>query len=323
MVIPIPRPRAGAGGAGGNAGEATTTIAVIGKTTVNDYWEAVEAGAKKAGEEFDVEILWTGPDSETMHTQQSDMVENMINRGVDGIVIAPTNFTAQVRPIENAVERDIPVVIFDSPLDSDAPISTVATNNKVGGEEAGKALAAAIGDDKKFGGKVIMLRFLEGSASTEQREAGFIAAAEAAGLDVVDTQYTKGQGGTNDAADTADAMLRGHIKNNVLELDGIFASNQPTAVGMVRKLDEFRKQGVEISARFVGFDSHVVLNQGIRDGKIDGLIVQDPKNMGYLGVKTMVESLKGEQVESFVDTGVTLVNESNINDPAIKELIGE
>ena len=163
----------------------------------------------------------------------------------------------------------------------------------------------------------------KGPPAPSSGKLGFIAAAEAAGLDVVDTQYTKGQGGTNDAADTADAMLRGHIKNNVLELDGIFASNQPTAVGMVRKLDEFRKQGVEISAHFVGFDSHVVLNQGVRDGKIDGLIVQDPKNMGYLGVKTMVESLKGEEVDSFVDTGVTLVNAANINDPAIKELIGE
>ena len=314
---------AGSGSGSGGGVEKKYTLAVIGKTTVNDYWEAVESGAMVAGEELGAKILWTGPDAETNHTQQSEIVDNMVNRSVDGIVLAPTNFTALVRAVESAVKRGIPVIIIDSPLDTDTTTSTVATNNREGGRVAGEALAAAIGENATYGGKVAMLRFLEGSASTEQREEGFEKAAGSAGLKLVDDPYTKGQGGTTDAADTADALLRRHIKNNVLELDGIFASNQPTAVGMVRKLDEFRKQGFTINAKVVGFDSHTVLNQAVRDGKLVGIVVQDPQNMGRLGVKTMIDHLEDRAVEAFVDTGVTLVNKDNIEDPDIKTLIGE
>lgn len=306
--------------AGAQTQSGSLQIAVIGKSTVNDYWKAVEAGARKAAKEDGVEIIWTGPDAETNHTLQGNMVDNMVSRGVSGIVIAPTNFTALVRPIESAVERGVPVVLIDSTLDSQKPVSLVATDNHAGGVKAGEALAAAIGDNKKFNGKVVMLRFLEGSGSTEEREAGFIEAAKAAGLDVVETQYTKGTGSTTDAADTADALLRRHIVDNVLQLDGIFASNQPTAIGMLRKLEQFKSQGVVIDCPFIGFDAHDVLLQGVRDGKIAGLVVQDPVNMGYLGVKTMVTYLRGQPIEAFVNTGVTLVNKDNIDNPDIKVL---
>jgi ribose transport system substrate-binding protein len=295
-------------------------LAVIGKSTVNDYWKAVEAGARKAAKEQDVKIIWTGPDAETNHTQQGNMVDNMVSLGVDGIVIAPTNFTALKRPIESAVDRGVPVVLIDSTLDSAKPLSMVATDNRAGGVRSAEALVAAVGENKPFGGKVVMLRFLEGSGSTEEREAGFEETAKAAGLDVVESRYTKGSGSTTDAADTADALLRRHIKGNVLELDGIFASNQPTAIGMLRKLEQFKAAGVQINCPFVGFDAHDVLLQAVRDGAVAGLVVQDPVNMGYLGVKTMVDHLKGKPVESFVNTGVTLVTKDNIDDPDVKVL---
>ncbi len=296
-------------------------IAVIAKSTVNAYWKAVEQGAKKAADEADIQIIWTGPDAETNHTQQASMVDNMVNRGVDGIVLAPTNFEALVRPVESAAMREVPIVIIDSPVNTDKPVSVVATDNASAGGEAARALIEAMGDKRTHGGNIIMLRFLEGSASTEQREKGFSDVInESDGLTLVESTYIKGSGSTTDAADTADALLRRHIKDNELKVDGIFASNQPTAIGMLRKLDQFRQQGITINAPFVGFDAHDVLLKGIRDGKIAALVVQDPLNMGYLGVKTMIDQLNGKKVEPFVNTGATRVTAENVDKPEIKKI---
>ena len=225
----------------------TLQIAVIAKSTVNAYWKAVEAGAKKAGAEFNVKILWDGPDAETNHSQQANMVDNMANKGVNGIVLAPTNVNALVRPVESAVAKGIPVVLIDSTLNSDKPVSVVATDNYAAGKQAAEALIAAMGSTHKHGGKVIMLRFLEGSGSTEAREKGFAdRISQEPGLSLSDTAYTKGGGSTTDAADTADALLRRVTSDGTLQVDGIFASNQPTALGMLAKLDQFRAQGVNI-----------------------------------------------------------------------------
>jgi len=302
----------------------TLQIAVIAKSTVNAYWKAVEAGAKKAGAEFNVKILWDGPDAETNHSQQANMVDNMANKGVNGIVLAPTNVNALVRPVESAVAKGIPVVLIDSTLNSDKPVSVVATDNYAAGKQAAEALIAAMGSTHKHGGKVIMLRFLEGSGSTEAREKGFAdRISQEPGLSLSDTAYTKGGGSTTDAADTADALLRRVTSDGTLQVDGIFASNQPTALGMLAKLDQFRAQGVNIDAQYVGFDAHKVLLKGIRDGKIAALVVQDPMTMGYLGVKTMVQVLKGEKVDAKIATATATVTKQNMDDPEIKQVTGE
>ena len=299
----------------------TRNIAVIGKTTVNAYWKAVEAGADQAGKELNVNIIWDGPDAETNHSQQADMVDNMVNRGVSGIVLAPTNYEALVRPVESAVARGVPVVLIDSTLHSDKPICVVATDNEAAGAEAADALIKAMGSNLKFGGKVIVLRFLEGSGSTEAREKGFIdRITQTPGLSVADAVYTKGTGSTTDAADTADALLRRYSQNNVLQVDGIFASNQPTAIGMLDTLNKFKAQGVQITAPYVGFDAHEVLLKGVRDGDIAALVVQDPKGMGYKGVKTMVDYLNGVKVPSSIPTAAVTVTKDNIDSPEIKKV---
>lgn len=307
------------GGESGSAG-GTKQIAVIAKSTVNAYWKAVEAGAKQAGEEEKVEILWTGPDAETNHTQQANMVDNMVNRGVAGIVLAPTNVDALVRPVESAVAKGTPVVLIDSTLNSKKPTSVIATDNFKAGQQAADALAAAIGDKKPFGGKVVMLRYLEGSGSTEAREKGFTERAKELGLTLVDQAYTKGGGSTTDAADTADALLRRLTKDGTVQVDGIFASNQPTAIGMLLKLEQFQAQGTKIEAPFVGFDAHEVLLKGIRNGKVAAIVTQDPKQMGYIGVKTMVKLIKGETIEPNIATSTATVTKQNIDDPKIKAI---
>jgi ribose transport system substrate-binding protein len=303
---------------GGNA-KSGKQIAVIAKSTVNAFWKAVEAGAREAATAEGVEIIWTGPDAETNHTQQASMVDNMVNRGVAGIVLAPTNVDALVRPVESAVARGVPVIIIDSPVNTTKPISVISTDNYAAGRQAAEALIKAMGTTRKHGGKVIMLRFLEGSGSTEAREKGFAdRIKEEPGLELVDSAYTKGGGSTTDAADTADALLRRFTQDNELKVDGIFASNQPTAIGMLRKLDQFRAQGVKIECPYVGFDAHEVLLSGIRDGKIAAIVTQDPKRMGFLGVQAMVKHLRGERIEPNVATATATVTRENIDKPEIK-----
>jgi ribose transport system substrate-binding protein len=309
----------GATGSGSGAGDAKRPqIAVIAKSTVNAYWKAVEAGVRQAGSEAGVDVVWTGPDAESNHSQQASMVDNMVNRGVAGIVLAPTNVDALVRPVELAVGKGIPVVLVDSTVNSDKPASVIATDNEAAGRQAADALAAAIGDNKPFGGKVIMLRFLEGSGSTERREKGFADRIEELGLDLTESAYTKGSGSTTDAADTADALLRRHTKDGKVQVDGIFASNQPTAIGMLRKIEQFQAQGTAIDAPYVGFDAHEVLLAAVRSGRVAAIVTQDPKQMGYLGVKTLVRVIRGEKVEPTISTATATVTKANIDDPKIK-----
>ena len=314
-------------GCGGETGESASTdgdarqIAVIAKSTVNAYWKAVEAGAEQAAEEAGVQILWQGPDAETNHTQQANMVDNMVNRGVDGIVLAPTNVDALVRPVESADARGVPVILVDSTLNSEVPLSVVATDNYAAGQQAAQALIDAIGTDRPHGGKVLMLRYLEGSGSTEAREKGFADRIEEEdGLELVDSAYTKGGGSTTDAADTADALLRRFTEGNAVAVDGIFASNQPTAIGMLRATEKFEASGTRVDAPYVGFDAHQVLLDGIRDGKIAAIVTQDPKQMGYKGVMAMVDHLDGKPVTATVATDVLTVTADNIDDPATKAI---
>ncbi len=297
-------------------------IAVIAKSTTNSYWKAVEAGAKQAGAELNVDILWDGPTAETDHTGQAQLVDNMLNRGIDGIVLAPTSVAAK-KPLENAAAKKVPVVIVDSDAGSENYVSFVATDNYAAGKQAAEALVKAIGANKPNGGQVIMLRFLEGSGSTEAREKGFTDGIEAAGMKVVESVYVKGTGSPTDANESADALLRRFTQDGALKVDGVFASNQPTAIGMLRKLQDLKSAGTKIDAPFVGFDAHEILLKGIREGSVAAVVTQDPKTMGYEGVKTIVAHLKGEKVDRKIATATATVTKDNIDDPKIKAVTGE
>ena len=301
---------------------ATVQLGVIAKATTAAYWKSVEAGARAAAADDHVDILWTGPDAETNHAQQAAMVDNMVNRGVNGIVLAPTNVDALVRPVESAVQRGIPVVLMDSTLNSKAPTCVVATDNEAAGRQAATALVAAIGDRKPFGGKVLMLRFLEGSGSTGAREKGFAEGVKAAGLSLAGDAYTKGGGSSTDAADTADALLRRFTRDHVLQVDGIFAANEPSAIGMLRKLQQFKAQGVTVTAPFVAFDAADPLLAGLRSGDIAAIVTQDPRKIGYVAVHTMVQFLRGEQLPAFIPTPTATITKANVDAPEIKAIVG-
>lgn len=295
--------------------KAKTTIAVIPKGTTHEYWKAIHAGARKAADETGVEIIWKGPLKEDDRNSQIEVVEQFVIRGVDGIVLAPLDDTALRRPVSEAVRSGIPVVIIDSSLNSDEFASYVATDNFAGGKKGGEHLAKLINSS----GKVIMLRYQEGSASTAQREAGFLAAMQQhPDIEVVSSnQYG---GATTESAYQASENLLMSLRNDQgrLDIDGIFCPNESTTFGMLRALQD---AGFAGKIAFVGFDSSEVMIKALQQGQLNGLVLQDPYNMGYLGVKTIVRHLEGEKVESVIDTGSTLVTAGNMDQPEIQKLL--
>jgi ribose transport system substrate-binding protein len=295
------------------------TLAVIPKSTGGEFWETVELGARDAAKELGVEINWDGALTETEIAEQKKIIENMVNLGVDGIALAPLNPKAMQKDVENAAAAGIPVVVFDSAVDGDAQTSFVATDNPAGGRLGGEYIAERVEGDGK---KVILLRFIQGTASTEERAQGFLDAMKQAGIEVATDAYIE-DGTVAGAKKTATNVLEGFVENGKLAVDGIFACNLTASLGMAAALDDLRKSGIESSAVFVGFDSSPRLVEELQDGNVDALVVQSPKKMGYLAVETLVKHLRGEQVEPFIDTGVQVVTAERLkNEPEIRELVG-
>lgn len=291
------------------------SIAVIPKGTSHMFWQSIHAGAEKAAQELDVRIIWRGPVREDDRDAQISEVEGFITRGVSGIVLAPLDDSALAAPVAQATRSSIPVVIIDSSLKGSDYVSFVATDNHKGGRMAGEHLAGLLGGK----GRVVLLRYAEGSASTNEREAGFLEAIAAhPGIEVLSSNQYGG-------ADVEGAYKRGEallsrFKNpdGSLGVDGIFCPNESTTFAMLRVLQD---NGWAGTVRFVGFDSADNLVKGLEDGHIHGLVLQDPVKMGYLGVKTLVEHLKGAAVEKRIDTGVRLATRENMNDAEIKDLL--
>lgn len=302
---------AGAAACGGKSGK--LKIAVIPKGTTHEFWKSVHAGAIKASRELDVEILWKGPLKEDDLKEQIGIVETFVSQSVSGIVLAPLNDKALVQAVKQAKGAKIPTVIFDSSLQGEEHVSYVATDNVAAGKLGGERLAKTLGGK----GNVVLLRYLEGSASTAQREQGFLEAMKAnAELKVVsDNQYG---GATTESASSAGETLlvaQGADKGQVA---GVFCPNESTTFGMLLALE---KLGLAGKVKLVGFDASDKLVNGLKDGKIDGLVLQDPLNMGYLAVKTMVQHLKKENVAKVIDTGARVADKSNMDSAELKELL--
>jgi ribose transport system substrate-binding protein len=300
-------------GSGTAAPAGKPRIAVIPKGTTHEFWKSVHAGAVKASREADVEIVWKGPLKEDDLKAQIDVVESFVAQKVSGIVLAPLSDKGLVAPVRAATQAKIPVVVFDSDLKSDDYVSFVATDNVAAGKMAGEHLAKSIGDK----GNVVVLRYQEGSASTQNREQGFLDAVKThASVKVAsDNQY--GGATTESAFAKAESLLSAQ-KAAAGGVDGIFAPNESTTFGMLLAL---KKANIAGKAKFVGFDSSEKLVAGVRDGHIDALVLQDPFKIGYMAVKTMAAHLKGEKVDKRVDTGAQLVTKANMDTPEMKALL--
>jgi ribose transport system substrate-binding protein len=291
-------------------------IAVIPMGTTHEYWKSIEAGAMKAKLELaaagtPVTIIWKGPLREDDREQQIQVVENFVGRKISAIVLAPLDCRALRAPVEDAVNAGIPVVIVDSPLLSSAPVSTISTDNFKGGELGGRRLGNLLGGR----GRVVMLRCQAGSASSDAREAGFLAVmkAEFSGIELLSTdQY----GGVT--TETAFRAAQNLFNRFGAKMDGIFASNESTANGVLLAL---REAGLAGKVRFVAFDVNDHLVEALIRGDVHGLVAQDPVKMGYLGVLTAVAALRHEKVAASVDTGVLIVTRENMDEPAVAALL--
>ena len=296
------------------------TLAAIPKSTGGEFWETVAKGAKKAAADLGVTLKWEGTVTETEIAEQNKIIENMVNLGVNGIALAPLNQKAMRKQVENAVAAGIPVVIFDSGVEGNAHSSFVATDNKNGGVIGGKELVRLIGDKKSA--KVMCMRFVQGTGSTEARAAGFIETAKAAGFSVAADPYP--DTGTIEGCKTAAAnTLEKFVKNGALELDGIFAANLYSTIGVESALEDLRKSGIKTNVKFVGFDTSKKLVEDVQAGNIDALVAQNPEKMGYLAVETLYKVVKKEKVPAMVDTGTVLVTKEKLeNDPEVRKLVG-
>jgi ribose transport system substrate-binding protein len=292
------------------------SIAVIPKGTTHEFWKAIHAGAVKAERELNqsgtrVAINWKGPLREDDREQQVQVVEGFLSQGVSGIVLAPLDERALVRPVEEAARAGIPTVVIDSDLRSEEIVSFVATDNRKGGELAADRMAELL----EGKGKVLLLRYQEGSASTTDRESGFLERTRAAhpGIEVISSdQYA---GPTRDTGKRASENL---LNRYGAEIRGVFCVNESSTHGMLLALQDAGRAG---KVSFIGFDASQTFIDALSNGQMHGLVVQNPLNMGYLGVMTMVEHLQGRAVEKRIDTGVWMITNENLDDPQTAELL--
>lgn len=299
---------AAAPGAGG-----PLKVAVIPMGSTHVFWRSIDAGAKKAGAELGVEVIFKGPMKEDDRASQIQLVEQFVADGISGLVLAPLDHQALAVPVQAAARKKIPTVVIDSALDGEPGkdfASFVATDNQAAGKIGGQHLAKLLGGK----GKVVLLRYAEGSASASAREAGFLdAMAENPGITVLSKDQYAGVTSST-AKDKAMNML-----DTLKEADGIFCPNESSSTGMLLALQDNDLAGKKV---FVGFDASEQLLEALRKGEIMGLIAQNPTRIGYLGVKTLVAALRGEKVEPRVDTGCALVTKDNLDAPEIKEVLG-
>lgn len=284
-------------------------IAVIPKATTHVFWQSVRAGAQKAGAEAGVRIFWNGPERESDREKQIQIVEDFIVQKVSGIVLAPNDSKALVPLVEKVFARNIPCAIIDSDIDTEKYVCFAATDNYKGGVIA----ARRMGEILKGKGKIIVVRYMPGSASTTNRENGFIDAIkkEFPEIKIVDTQYGK------DTRETALQATEDMLTRNA-DLDGLYACNASTSAGALRALES---QGRARKIKMIGFDADEMLIDGLKAGVIDSLVVQNPYKMGYEGVRAVIDKLDGKKVRKRIDTGVELVTKERLAEPKIKDLL--
>lgn len=279
-------------------------IAVIPKGNADLFWQSVHAGAVKAAREANVDVVWNGPPSETEYAVQLQIVDAMINRHVDAIALAPIDRQAMVGVVNRAADVKVPVIIFDSGIDTDRFVSQVATDNYKAGRMAAERLGKILGGK----GKVVIVAVKPGAASTEAREKGFedVIRESFPGIQILDKRY--GMAVVATSLTVAENMLTAHP-----DLDGIFSSNESTTIGAAQAL-RARPRKVKL----VGFDWSPALLDDLKSGLIDSLVIQDPFQMGYQAVTAAVRHMRGETVAKIVDMTPRLIDLENLDAPDVQ-----
>ena len=287
-------------------------IAVIPKGTSHEFWKSVHAGAENAAQELgNVEILWKGSLLENDRDGQVSVVQDFITQKVDGICLAPLDSQALVPYVKEAKQEGIPTVIFDSGLDDESDIvSYVASDNFKGGALAGERLAEVLG---KKGG-VILLRYNPGSDSTAQREEGFLETLKKY-PEITVLSSNEYSGTTPETSLDKSQQLFIKFRDQV---NGVFAVCEPNSTGMLKALEQ---EGLAGKVKFVGFDPNPHLIQSMREGKLHGIVLQDPVKMGHDAVMTLVHHIEKQAVEKRISTGEHIATPENMDDPQMHKLL--
>ncbi len=299
--------------AGGEAetntsGDDTVYIAVISKGFQHEFWQAVKAGTEAAAKELGIITTYEGPASEAMLDVQINMIENAIITKADGLLLAALDSEALVPYVQKAIDSDMEVATFDSGVNSNLPVSFVATNNLNAGAIAADELAALVGE----AGIVGLIVHDATSQTGQERRDGFLQqmADKYPNITVLEPVYG---GGAHDAS----ANLITDMVRAKPDIVGIFAGNEGSAVGAGIALKELGR----IDIVLIGFDSGNQQIEFLKDGTIDGFVSQDPFNIGYLGVKTLYKSMMGESLEKLYDTGAVFVTTDNLNDEEVQRIL--
>ena len=283
-------------------------VPLISKGFQHQFWQAVKAGADKAADEFDVEVTFEGPDNETMVDRQIDMLSAALAKKPQAIGFAALDSQAAVPLLREAQEAGIPVVAFDSGVDSDIPVTTAATDNVAAAALAADKMAELIGGS----GKVAIVAHDQTSRTGIDRVEGFSnQMAEAhPEIEIVTVQY--GGGDQLESTELTKSILQANP-----ELKGVFGANEGSAIGVLNGVREMGREEVVV----IGYDSGKAQTDAIRDGLMAGAITQNPVGIGYETVKAAVAAAKGEDVPASIDTGFFWYDKSNMDDPEIAAVL--
>lgn len=283
-------------------------IPLISKGFQHQFWQAVKAGADKAAAEFGVEVTFEGPDNETMVDRQIDMLSAALAKNPKALGFAALDTQAAIPLLKQAQEAGIPVVAFDSGVDSDIPVTTVTTNNILAAGLAADKMAELIGG----AGKVALVVHDQTSRTGIDRRDGFVQQIEAKypDIQIVDIQY--GGGDQLQSTEIAKAILAANP-----DLKGFFGANEGSAIGVVNAIRETGAQGVTV----IGYDSGAAQKQAVMDGVMAGAITQSPVGMGYETVKAAIAAVNGETLPPVINSGFAWWDKTNIDAPEIAAVL--
>ena len=302
----------GGGGSAEAGGGDTPYVALVSKGFQHQFWQAVKSGAEQAAEEYGVELTFEGPDTEADVDQQIQMLQTALDKSPAAVGFAALDSQAAGPLLQQAKDAGIPVIAFDSGVDSDIPLTTAATDNLAAAAEAAKHLAEAVGHE----GKVALVVHDQTSVTGQQRRDGFVDYMEEnePNIEIVDIQY--GGGDQAKSADLAKAIIAANP-----DLKGIYGSNEGSAIGVVQAVKELGIDPTQLAV--VGFDSGKAQMDAIRDGLMLGAITQNPVGIGYETVKAAVEAIDGKDLPKSIDTGSYWYDASNIDDEKIQAVLYE
>ncbi|WP_243229482.1 ABC transporter substrate-binding protein [Microbacterium sp. CIAB417] len=300
------------GGADTGSGDGELYVALVSKGFQHQFWQAVKKGAEEKAEELGVEVTFEGPAAETEIAQQLEMLTAAIDKNPDAIGYAALDPEACIAPLDQAAAKEIPVVYFDAPCDSEVGLSLAATDSKVAGALAAEHMAELIGGE----GEVAIVGHSQINSTGVERRDGFVEKIEAdyPDIEIVDIQY--GDGDHLKSADIAKAMIAAHP-----DLKGIYGTNEGSAIGVVNAVNELNLEKGKLT--IIGFDSGAAQIQAIKDGTMAGAITQDPIGIGARTVESAVAAAKGEEIDEFYDTGSYWYDAENIDDPEIAAVLYE